>query len=113
MTINKGFVLYFNTALLSSSSIQLETLHIEKMLEEKNDNLLRGRWKFRSQSSLNLNQSEPEVLETEITDRVTAIPAEDNTAAVNEADSIANQPTLEAKNQTALDAIAETNPARK
>ena len=32
-------------------------------------------------------------------------------AIVNEADSIANEPTLEAKNQTALDAIAETNAA--
>ena len=93
-----------------SCSIQLETLHIEKMLEEKNDNLLKADGNL-DHNPVESNQSEPEVLETEITDRLTAIPAEDNTAAVNEADSIANEPTLEAKNQTALDAIAETNAA--
>ena len=93
-----------------SSSIQLETLHIEKMLEEKNDNLLKADGNL-DHNPVESNQSEPEVLETEITDSLTAIPAEDNTAAVNEADSIANEPTLEAKNQTALDAIAETNAA--
>ena len=93
-----------------SSSIQLETLHIEKMLEEKNDNLLKADGNL-DHNPVESNQSEPEVLETEITDRLTAIPAEDNTAAVNEADSIANEPTTEAKNQTALDAIAETNAA--
>ena len=93
-----------------SSSIQLETLHIEKMLEEKNDNLLKADGNL-DHNPVESNQSEPKVLETEITDRLTAIPAEDNTAAVNEADSIANEPTLEAKNQTALDAIAETNAA--
>ena len=93
-----------------SSSIQLETLHIEKMLEEKNDNLLKADGNL-DHNSVESNQLEPEVLEMESTDSVTAIPAEDNTAAVNEADSIANEPTLEAKNQTALDAIAETNAA--
>ena len=93
-----------------SSSIQLETLHIEKMLEEKNDNLLKADGNL-DHNPVESNQSEPKVLETKITDRLTAIPAEDNTAAVNEADSIANEPTLEAKNQTALDAIAETNAA--
>ena len=93
-----------------SSSIQLETLHIEKMLEEKNDNLLKADGNL-DHNPVESNQSEPKVLETEITDRLTAIPAEDNTAAVNEADSIANEPTTEAKNQTALDAIAETNAA--
>ncbi|HRL72216.1 MAG TPA: DUF349 domain-containing protein [Flavobacterium sp.] len=80
------------------------------MLEEKNDNLLKADGNL-DHNPVESNQSEPEVLETEITDRLTAIPAEDNTAAVNEADSIANEPTLEAKNQTALDAIAETNAA--
>ena len=93
-----------------SSSIQLETLHIEKMLEEKNDNLLKADGNL-DHNPVESNQSEPEVLETKIADSLTAIPAEDNTAAVNEADSIANEPTLEAKNQTALDAIAETNAA--
>ena len=93
-----------------SSSIQLETLHIEKMLEEKNDNLLKADGNL-DYNTVESNQLEPEVLEMETTDSVTAIPAEDNTAAVNEADSIANEPTLEAKNQTALDAIAETNAA--
>ena len=93
-----------------SSSIQLETLHIEKMLEEKNDNLLKADGNL-DHNPVESNQSEPKVLETKITDRLTAIPAEDNTAAVNEADSIANEPTTEAKNQTALDAIAETNAA--
>ncbi len=93
-----------------SSSIQLETLHIEKMLEEKNDNLLKADGNL-DHNPVESNQSEPEVLETKIADSLTAIPAEDNTAAVNEADSIANEPTTEAKNQTALDAIAETNAA--
>ncbi len=93
-----------------SSSIQLETLHIEKMLEEKNDNLLKADGNL-DHNPVESNQSEPKVLETKIADSLTAIPAEDNTAAVNEADSIANEPTLEAKNQTALDAIAETNAA--
>ena len=80
------------------------------MLEEKNDNLLKADGNL-DHNPVESNQSEPKVLETEITDRLTAIPAEDNTAAVNEADSIANEPTTEAKNQTALDAIAETNAA--
>ena len=93
-----------------SSSIQLETLHIEKMLEEKNDNLLKADGNL-DHNPVESNQSEPKVLETKIADSLTAIPAEDNTAAVKEADSIANEPTLEAKNQTALDAIAETNAA--
>ena len=93
-----------------SSSIQLETLHIEKMLEEKNDNLLKADGNL-DHNPVESNQSEPKVLETKIADSLTAIPAEDNTAAVNEADSIANEPTTEAKNQTALDAIAETNAA--
>ncbi len=93
-----------------SCSIQLETLHIEKMLEEKNDNLLKADGNL-DHNPVESNQSEPKVLETEIADSLTAIPAEDNTAAVNEADSIANEPTTEAKNQTALDAIAETNAA--
>ena len=93
-----------------SSSIQLETLHIEKMLEEKNDNLLKADGNL-DHNPVESNQSEPKVLETKIAVSLTAIPAEDNTAAVNEADSIANEPTLEAKNQTALDAIAETNAA--
>ena len=93
-----------------SSSIQLETLHIEKMLEEKNDNLLKADGNL-EHNPVESNQSEPKVLETKIADSLTAIPAEDNTAAVNEADSIANEPTTEAKNQTALDAIAETNAA--
>ena len=93
-----------------SCSIQLETLHIEKMLEEKNDNLLKADGNL-DHNPVESNQSEPKVLETKIADSLTAIPAEDNTAAVNEADSIANEPTLEAKNQTALDAIAETNAA--
>lgn len=93
-----------------SCSIQLETLHIEKMLEEKNDNLLKADGNL-DHNPVESNQSEPKVLETKIADSLTAIPAEDNTAAVNEADSIANEPTTEAKNQTALDAIAETNAA--
>ena len=93
-----------------SCSIQLETLHIEKILEEKNDNLLKADGNL-DHNPVESNQSEPKVLETKIADSLTAIPAEDNTAAVNEADSIANEPTLEAKNQTALDAIAETNAA--
>ncbi|MBP7183222.1 MAG: DUF349 domain-containing protein [Flavobacterium sp.] len=80
------------------------------MLEEKNDNLLKADGNL-DHNPVESNQSEPEVLETKIADSLTAIPAEDNTAAVNEADSIANEPTTEAKNQTALDAIAETNAA--
>lgn len=80
------------------------------MLEEKNDNLLKADGNL-DHNPVESNQSEPKVLETKIADSLTAIPAEDNTAAVNEADSIANEPTLEAKNQTALDAIAETNAA--
>ena len=80
------------------------------MLEEKNDNLLKADGNL-DHNPVESNQSEPKVLETKIADSLTAIPAEDNTAAVNEADSIANEPTTEAKNQTALDAIAETNAA--
>ena len=93
-----------------SSSIQLETLHIEKMLEEKNDNLLKADGNL-DHNSVESNQLEPEVLEMESTDSVTAIPAEDNTAPANEVGLIANEPITEAKNQTVLDAIAETNAA--
>jgi hypothetical protein len=38
-TINKVIVLYFHIPLLSFVQDKIETLNIEKMLEEKNDNL--------------------------------------------------------------------------
>ena len=80
------------------------------MLEEKNDNLLKADGNL-DHNSVESNQLEPEVLEMESTDSVTAIPAEDNTAPANEVGLIANEPITEAKNQTVLDAIAETNAA--
>ena len=80
------------------------------MLEEKSDNLLKADGNL-DHNSVESNQLEPEVLEMESTDSVTAIPEEDNTAPANEVGLIANEPITEAKNQTVLDAIAETNAA--
>ncbi len=95
---------------LSCSIKKIATLHIEKMLEEKNDNLLEADGNL-EHNSVESNQSEPEVLETETSDNVTTIPAEDNAVTLNNEELPANEPITETENQTVLDAIAETNAA--
>ena len=89
---------------------KIETLHIEKMLEEKNDNLLEADGNL-EHNSVESTQLEPEVLETETSDIVTTIPAEDNAVSLSDEELQANDPITETENQTVLDAIAETNAA--
>jgi hypothetical protein len=89
---------------------KIETLHIEKMLEEKNDNLLEADGNL-EHNSVESTPIEPEVLETETSDTVTTIPAEDNAVTLNDEELTANEPITETENQTVLDAIAETNAA--
>lgn len=95
---------------LSCSIKKIETLHIEKMLEEKNDNLLEADGNL-EHNSVGSTPLEPEVLETETSDNVTTIPAEENAATLNDEESSVNEPITETENQTVLDAIAETNAA--
>ena len=89
---------------------KIETLHIEKMLEEKNDNLLEADGNL-EHNSVESTPIESEVLETETSDTVTTIPAEDNAVTLNDEELLANEPITETENQTVLDAIAETNAA--
>ena len=89
---------------------KIETLHIEKMLEEKNDNLLEADGNL-EHNSVESTPIEPEVFETETSDTVTTIPAEDNAVTLNDEELLANEPITETENQTVLDAIAETNAA--
>ncbi len=95
---------------LSCSIKKIETLHIEKMLEEKNDNLLEADGNL-EHNSVESTPIESEVLETETSDTVTTIPAEDNAVTLNDEELTANEPITETENQTVLDAIAETNAA--
>lgn len=95
---------------LSCSIKKIETLHIEKMLEEKNDNLLEADGNL-EHNSVESTPIEPEVLETETSDTVTTIPAEDNAVTLNDEELTANEPITETENQTVLDAITETNAA--
>ncbi len=80
------------------------------MLEEKNDNLLEADGNL-EHNSVESTPIEPEVLETETSDTVTTIPAEDNAVTLNDEELLANEPITETENQTVLDAIAETNAA--
>ncbi|MDI6050256.1 DUF349 domain-containing protein [Flavobacterium sp. XS2P24] len=80
------------------------------MLEEKNDNLLEADGNL-EHNSVESTPIEPEVLETETSDTVTTIPAEDNAVTLNDEELTANEPITETENQTVLDAIAETNAA--
>ena len=80
------------------------------MLEEKNDNLLQADGNL-EHNSVESTPLEPEVLETETSDTVTTIPAEDNAVTLNDTELQANEPVIETENQTVLDAIAETNAA--
>ncbi|MFV8366020.1 DUF349 domain-containing protein [Flavobacterium sp. XS1P27] len=80
------------------------------MLEEKNDNLLEADGNL-EHNSVESTQLEPEVLETETSNIVTTIPAEDNAVSLSDEELLANDPITETENQTVLDAIAETNAA--
>ncbi|MFV8322901.1 DUF349 domain-containing protein [Flavobacterium sp. LB3P21] len=80
------------------------------MLEEKNDNLLEADGNL-GHNSVESTQLEPEVLETETSNIVTTIPAEDNAVSLSDEELLANDPITETENQTVLDAIAETNAA--
>ncbi|MGZ9735897.1 DUF349 domain-containing protein [Flavobacterium sp. GNP002] len=80
------------------------------MLEEKNDNLLDADGNL-EHNSVESTQLEPEVLETETSNIVTTIAAEDNAVSLSDEELLANDPITETENQTVLDAIAETNAA--
>jgi hypothetical protein len=107
MTINKGFLLNFEQPLLSFGfEKNNEPLHIEKMLEEKNDNLL--------EADGNLQANLPETIqtETEVLEEVEAIETSDNTTAeqVEEITTTAAEEELqvadaiiETKNETLID----------
>jgi len=84
MTINKGFSLNFKQPLLSFElEKKIEPLYIEKMLEEKNDNLL--------EADGNLENNSPETIQTETTvleDLATVEPS--NEEAVEQVEEIAS-----------------------
>ncbi|WP_413997745.1 DUF349 domain-containing protein [Flavobacterium sp. W1B] len=78
------------------------------MLEEKNDNLLEADGNL-AQDSIESNQSNTEVLETSEFTESNNVPAEEN-SVIPPSDELANNETATiSENQTALDAIADTN----
>ena len=80
------------------------------MLEEKNDNLLEADGNL-EHNSVESTQLEPEVLETEPIAEPSDFPAEDNAVIPSEDEVAKTEPTAVIENQSASDAIAETNAA--
>ena len=87
---------------------KLKTLYIEKMLEEKNDNLLEADGNLEN-NSVESSKSKTEVLEKTALSEPIDVPAEDNAVLPSNEELPESAPTAETENQTALDAIAETN----
>lgn len=90
------------------SDKNLKTLYIEKMLEEKNDNLPKADGNLEN-NSVETTEINSEVLEEVTLSEPTDVPAEENTIFPSNTVAPVNAPTAETVNQTALDAIAETN----
>lgn len=89
---------------------KIETLYIEKMLEEKNDSLLEADGNLEN-NSVELSQSNTEVLEKTALSEPIDVPAEENVVIPSNEELPETAPIAETENQTALDAIAETNAA--
>ena len=90
------------------SDKKLKTLYIEKMLEEKNDNLLEADGNLENKS-VETTEINSEVLEEVTLSEPTDVPLEENTISHSNTVLPVNAPAAETENQTALDAIAETN----
>ncbi len=88
-----------------------KTLHIEKMLEEKNDNLLEADGSLEN-NSLELNQSDT-IMETETIDEsndsVAVHSIDENVVTLAGAELAHDEPTIETENQSVLNAITEAN----
>lgn len=80
------------------------------MLEEKKDNLLVADGNL-DHNSIDANQLEPQVLETETSESIAAIALEENQETVNDLALLSTEPITDTENQTVLDAIAQTNAA--
>jgi hypothetical protein len=78
------------------------------MLEEKNDNLLEADGNL-EHKAVESNQSEPEILESVSIEEPSDFPAEDNVVIPSEDEVAKTEPTAETENQSATDAIAESN----
>jgi hypothetical protein len=91
---------------------KIKTLYIEKMLEEMNDNLSHKENEADgnlAHDSAESNESETEVLETKPLAEPIDVPAEDNVVIPSTEELPNNESASETDNQTALDAIADTN----
>jgi hypothetical protein len=103
-TINKGIILYFHNPLLSFVFDKIGTLNIEKMLEEKNDNLHQADGNAANDSNESV-QTETEVTENE------AI-TQDNTTEITEPveeEVVTTEAVAEHVNQKALNSIEDSN----
>ncbi|MFH6971635.1 DUF349 domain-containing protein [Flavobacterium petrolei] len=78
------------------------------MLEEKNDNLLEADGNL-EHKAVESNQSVPESLESASIEEPSDFPAEDNVVIPAEDEVAKTEPTAETENQSATDAIAESN----
>jgi hypothetical protein len=105
MTINKGFSLNFVQPSLSFRFKKNNPLHIEKMLEEKNDNLLEADGSTTENTTNNL----PETVQTDVLEELDAVETKDE-AITEQVEAVAPIETDgEPSNNTIIDAIADTN----
>ncbi len=101
----------FHTPLVSFElDKKTKPLHIEKMLEEKNDNLHEADGNLEN-NAVAFNEIEGAVMETEIVKKTASTFNEDTVEAIDEEVIQVEEPTIETENQTVLDAIADTNAA--
>lgn len=92
--------MYFNTALLSFVFDKIETLYIEQMLEEKNDNLQNADGTLTTDSTESIQET-TENIETVAEEKV--VPAEENTVEPT------TEKVLVTENQKALNSIDDSN----
>jgi hypothetical protein len=96
---------------LSCSIQKIKTLYIEKMLEEKNDNLLEADGSLEN-NSLELNQSDT-IMDTETIDEnndsVAVHSIDENVVPLTGEELTHDEPTIETENQSVLNAITEAN----
>ena len=101
----------FHTPLVSFElDKKTKPLHIEKMLEEKNDNLHEADGNLEN-NAVAFNEMEATVMETETVKQTASTPNEDTVEAIAEEVKPTDALILETENQTVLDAIADTNAA--
>lgn len=101
----------FHTPLVSFElDKKTKPLHIEKMLEEKNDNLHEADGNLEN-NAVAFNEMEATVMETETVKQTASTPNEDTVEATAEEVKPTDALILETGNQTVLDAIADTNAA--